>query len=113
MLTDVEIKQYQNMILQEIESTKESIKSLTDSVKPISPDSSLGRLTRMEAIQAKSITEANIRNKKLRLQKLEAALKRIEKGTYGLCTACEEEISEKRLKIAPESSVCMDCLNDT
>jgi len=106
------LSEYKLLIEKEIESTKESIDSLMKSVKPIEPDTSLGRLTRMEAIQAKSITEANIRSKRIRLQKLETALKRIARGDYGLCTECEEDIPEKRLKIAPESMICMDCLSE-
>ncbi len=38
-----------------------------------------------------------------------AALKRIDLGTYGVCTSCGAEISENRLKALPTATLCMDC----
>lgn len=43
------------------------------------------------------------------LQSLDAALRRIEDGTYGYCVQCEEEISLKRLRAVPWTSFCLDC----
>src|SRR5262249_24572324 len=43
------------------------------------------------------------------LQSLDAALRRIERGTYGYCIQCEEEISPKRLQAVPWTSFCLDC----
>lgn len=111
-MTNKELAEYKKIITDQIEALKETIRSMTESVKPIEPDTAIGRLSRMEAIQAKSISESNLKNKRMRLQRLEAALLRIERGTFGLCSVCEEDIPEKRLKIAPESTVCMDCLNE-
>lgn len=111
-MTDKELETYRDIVEKSIEEVKASIESIENSVKPIEPDTAIGRLSRMEAIQAKSISEANLRSKKMRLQRLMDALKRISKGTFGICTVCEESIPEKRLKIAPESTVCMDCLKE-
>jgi DnaK suppressor protein len=41
--------------------------------------------------------------------KIKDALERIEDGTYGICESCEEEISEKRLKARPVTTLCIDC----
>ncbi len=43
------------------------------------------------------------------LRAIEAAIERIEKGNYGICTICEEEISPARLKAVPWTSVCIAC----
>lgn len=40
---------------------------------------------------------------------IEAALGRIEKGSYGVCEACGEAIGEARLKAVPEATRCVDC----
>lgn len=40
---------------------------------------------------------------------IDEALERIEKGIYGICEECEEEISDDRLKAAPETTLCIDC----
>lgn len=44
-----------------------------------------------------------------RLDHLNAALQRIERGDYGLCTRCGKEISPKRLEAMPEALTCIDC----
>jgi DnaK suppressor protein len=43
------------------------------------------------------------------LRAIEAAIERIEDGTYGTCTICEGEISVARLKAVPWTSVCISC----
>ena len=43
------------------------------------------------------------------IRKLEAALERIEDGTYGICEECEKVISEKRLKARPVTTLCIEC----
>ena len=43
------------------------------------------------------------------LQAIEEALERIEKGTYGICRDCSEEIAEARLKAIPWTRVCIHC----
>ncbi|MGM0583839.1 MAG: TraR/DksA family transcriptional regulator [Pseudomonadota bacterium] len=40
---------------------------------------------------------------------IRAALERIEKGTYGVCERCDEQISEERLDILPYTPVCSRC----
>jgi DnaK suppressor protein len=37
------------------------------------------------------------------------ALERIEKGTYGVCKYCKQEIDERRLLARPSSSACIKC----
>lgn len=44
-----------------------------------------------------------------RLSEIEAALGRIREGIYGMCEQCRREISEKMLRIVPESRLCRDC----
>lgn len=43
------------------------------------------------------------------LSKIDEALARLEKGTFGLCTECGEEISERRLRALPFALRCKDC----
>ena len=42
------------------------------------------------------------------LSEIDAALKRIEEGTYGKCTACGKEIAPERLEAHPWASLCID-----
>jgi RNA polymerase-binding transcription factor len=43
------------------------------------------------------------------LGEIDAALARIEDGTYGTCTNCGNEISVERLEAYPWASLCIDC----
>lgn len=40
---------------------------------------------------------------------IDAALKRIEDGTYGICTNCKELIDTDRLAAIPAATLCMNC----
>lgn len=46
---------------------------------------------------------------KTQLDGIDAALARIEEGTFGVCASCGKEISPARLEARPESIYCVDC----
>ncbi|MFH1675240.1 MAG: RNA polymerase-binding protein DksA [Pseudomonadota bacterium] len=48
------------------------------------------------------------RERKL-IAKIKKALERIEAGTFGICERCGEEISAKRLKARPVTTLCIEC----
>jgi len=48
------------------------------------------------------------RERKL-IQKIKKAIQNMEDGTYGICEECGNEISENRLKVRPEATLCIDC----
>ncbi len=75
----------------------------------IEVDSAIGRLTRMEAIQAQAMSDEGRRRQSGRLPRIEAALTRIEDGSYGVCVRCSEVIPRGRLEILPEAAVCVGC----
>ncbi len=43
------------------------------------------------------------------INEVNAAIKRMEKGTYGFCESCGREISFERLDAIPETKLCMEC----
>ena len=45
----------------------------------------------------------------LKLKDVNLALEKIEKGEYGLCEKCGQEIEEKRLEVCPEAKLCIKC----
>lgn len=45
------------------------------------------------------------------IRRIEQALRRIEDGTYGVCTECGDPISEQRLDALPFTSLCIECAN--
>ena len=57
-------------ILEEIEAQKNLIENLKETSKPVAPDNAIGRLTRMEAINSKSISDASLNSAKVKLEKV-------------------------------------------
>jgi DnaK suppressor protein len=70
---------------------------------------SVGRLSRMDAMQAQAMAKANERQRRTELSRIDAALRRIDEDEYGYCQKCGEEIAEKRLAVDPAASFCVDC----
>ena len=60
-------KELHSKIIKEVKEIKEKIITLGKMSEPVAPDNAIGRLTRMEAINAKNINDANIRTAKIRL----------------------------------------------
>ncbi len=96
-------------ILQKIKEVKNDIDMYVQITKPISPDSAIGRLTRLEAMNSKSINDAALHASRQRLVKLELALTALYDSEFGYCTVCEEPIPFERLMIMPEAHVCVQC----
>lgn len=68
-----------------------------------------GRVSRGSAMMDQAMSEAGVERDKQRLVSVRKALKRIEDQQYGFCLECDEPISEKRLEVAPETELCLDC----
>ena len=96
-------------ILERIEEAKANIISYESLVKPISPDNAIGRLSRMEAMNSKSINEAALSESRQTLASLERILPLIDDPEFGLCAGCEEPIPFARLMTMPESGFCVQC----
>ncbi len=88
---------------------EEDIKETEKMTQPVKPENSLGRISRMDAINNKSVMEASLRNKISKRNKLKVALTKIDNPDFGLCTNCKKLINPKRLMFMPESSKCIKC----
>lgn len=109
IMTEVENKKILSLIDEQIDSIHEEIKELTELTKPVPLDNSIGRLSRMDAINNKTINEKALREKKQTLKKLERAKERGEKGDIGTCLRCGSDIPFGRLKIMPYTTRCVKC----
>lgn len=76
---------------------------------PIPPDASIGRLTRIDAMQSQQMASALVERNRQELARIERALARIARGEYGTCPRCGEDISEARLSAVPDAVLCRDC----
>ena len=71
--------------------------------------SKVGRLSRMDAMQAQAMAQASGQRRVAMLRNIDAALRRIDDGSYGLCIDCEEPINPRRLEFDPTVLRCVDC----
>jgi DnaK suppressor protein len=70
---------------------------------------SVGRLSRMDAMQQQAMSQAQQRARSAELVRIDQALRRLEDGEYGYCLECGDEIPDKRLEIDPSASHCVKC----
>lgn len=71
--------------------------------------SRLGRLSRLDALQAQAMSVAAQQRRRSHIQRIDAALRRIEEDDYGYCLDCGEEIASQRLELDPASTLCVGC----
>jgi DnaK suppressor protein len=84
--------------------------STKESRDPVELDQQrVGRLSRMDALQSQAMAQDAERRRKIEVQKIDAALERIESGDYGYCITCGEEIPKARLEFDPAVAICVDC----
>ena len=98
-------KTIQDKITQ-VETEIEEIKKLA---APIEPENAIGRISRMDAINNKTINDRLLRNAAEKQKKLKLALSRVDEPKFGFCTLCDKSIQEARLLLMPESSLCVNC----
>ena len=89
-----------------VESDIIDLKELT---KPIAPDCAIGRISRMDAINNKSVNEAALRKKEDQFNGIKYSLSIIDKDHFGKCNICGKEIAPGRLFLVPESVKCVAC----
>jgi len=70
---------------------------------------SVGRLSRMDAMQQQEMAQAEARRRTNDLARIEIALKRMAEGEYGWCAECGEPIAYRRLEIDPSAHLCIGC----
>jgi DnaK suppressor protein len=70
---------------------------------------SVGRLSRMDALQSQALAQAGKVRADRQLRLIEAALLRIDNDEYGDCRECGEPINPKRLEVDPTSLHCIQC----
>jgi DnaK suppressor protein len=98
----------------ELARKREDILALGDARKQSSAtvvldQSSVGRLSRMDALQQQAMAQDSQRRAAATLVRIEAALRRCDDGSYGVCIDCEEAIALKRLEFDPTALRCVHC----
>ena len=80
---------------------------------PVSLDQeSVGRLSRMDAIQVQAMALAAQRRRQAEKGRIADALRRLDEGEFGFCTACGEDIAERRLQNDASVALCITCASE-
>jgi DnaK suppressor protein len=101
---------YRARLSRELETLAEESAAAKESRAPVELDQqSVGRLSRMDAIQVQAMAQETERRRQARMTAVRAALERIEAGEFGICLTCGEDIAIKRLEFDPATATCIDC----
>ena len=96
-------------ILEELKKTEELILDYKESTKPISPENAIGRVSRMDAINNKSVVESALRKAEEKFNKLKLVLDKVNDADFGLCMRCGNQIPIGRILLMPQSRNCVRC----
>lgn len=92
-----------------VEEVSQLIVDLKEATKPAGLDNAVGRLSRMDYINNKTVDEASLRSAASKLKALERWLSLYDTDQFGKCARCGNEININRLLLMPESTKCIHC----
>jgi len=111
-LSEDQINVFRNTLIENRKILLTAIEGETESSKTVKLDqSTMGRLSRMDALQGQAMTQETKQRHEEGLRNISSALSRIESGDYGYCLKCDELISTARLEVDPAASLCINCAN--
>ena len=103
-------QRFEVLITQELKALSDEDARGADSQSVVTLDQqSVGRLSRVDALQAQAMAKAAQQRRDQRRQALLAALQRLRENEFGYCQDCGEDISEKRLNFDPSALRCISC----
>lgn len=109
-LTDDEVEALAAALRAQLAALSATLAETAASARPVTLDQqAVGRVSRIDAIQQQQMAAANRRRTQLRLSQTRQALEAVATGDYGLCRKCEEPIGIRRLRVRPETPICLDC----
>ena len=109
-MNDAELNRFKTLLLQQRDTLMASQQLGQSATETLALDqSSVGRVSRIDAIQSQSMTIETTRLRQQQLRQITTAIAMIESGDYGFCTECHGEIDVKRLSIDRAAMQCVPC----
>ena len=109
-MNDKKIEQFRQQLLSLRSALQEMDETYKETGATVELDQTrVGRLSRMDAMQAQQMALESSRRRQHQLLKIEGALSRIKSDEYGYCFVCGEEIVTQRLAADPTSTRCIAC----
>jgi DnaK suppressor protein len=109
-MNDTDLQKFKQLLEVQRDELMASQQMAQGATKTVELDqASVGRISRMDAMQSQSMAVETTRLRQQQLRKIASALALIESGDYGYCSLCDNEINLKRLEIDPASTMCVPC----
>ena len=108
--TEKQIDHFKTLLLDRKRALQKADETGEEAEKVVELDQTrVGRLSRMDALQAQAMSRETGRRRRLDLAKTDAALQRLEEGEFGECLGCAETINPNRLEADPTATLCINC----
>ncbi len=109
-LTSHQIEELGAELARQLTRLERSMRTTDEAMEPVELDQTVvGRLSRIDSLQNQGLTRNLQERERVKLARIEGALRRLEEGTYGVCVTCGGEIPFGRLYVFPESPTCTAC----
>ena len=108
-MTGAERTEFRTLLLRLRDGLQGFVSASEERSRPVSLDEPIGRLSRVDAMQQQQMVDAQRQLAARRMRSVAAALARLDDDRFGECAACGEQIDRRRLRVRPESAVCLPC----
>lgn len=106
----IDTKAFKKRLLEMREEVEELSEVTEEARQPVELDQTMvGRLSRMDALQTQAMQLETERRRGIEIQRIDAALKRMDESEFGYCVSCGVDIEPKRLENDPTTPTCFDC----
>lgn len=109
-MNDPDIHAFRTLLEERLRELQDNAQGLREAAQPVELDQSrMGRLSRVDAIQSRELALKVVQVNEEKQERILAALRRLEAGTYGQCLTCKGPIAQERLQFDPAITQCITC----
>ena len=106
-LEESELTELREELERQLAKLKKSMTVTDEALEIVELDqSAVGRLSRMDSLQNQSLAQGLRERETVSLALIQEAIRRLDAGTYGVCTDCGAEVDFGRLLVFPEAATC-------
>ncbi|MGA7377834.1 MAG: TraR/DksA family transcriptional regulator [Candidatus Sulfotelmatobacter sp.] len=107
-----EIQRFEHILKVRLEQTIRSLDRLHDETRSIDSDSPSDSADQCVLSLSREALFHQSGERRVMVRRIEAALSRIKKNSFGICIGCGDSINSRRLEALPWTQYCLDCQED-
>jgi DnaK suppressor protein len=104
-MTDIQLKPFRTIL----ENRQSELQNGTRERDSLTVEATPDELDRIQQASERDFAVSGLQRNETQLREVQAALRRMKAGTFGMCPNCEENISLKRLTALPWATLCIVC----